>query len=176
MMSDYSQDYVQNEVWEEEDEDEDDHPDIPYEVDSNGNKSRVIPQQLKNPSVRQHAQELGLDANDRQAGVSIYYEEAGSPVKKLISQYDLFALQSLEQMPMDVVSRGGPAARVSDIRVPKENVVVAGGKEKKKREPPGTHSKSIKDRDDRAIDLSGETPVVSSRTKSKTKKPTGASV
>jgi hypothetical protein len=75
---------------------------------------------------------------------------------------------------MDVVSRGAPAARVSDIRVPKENVAVAGGKEKKKRAPPGTHSKSIKNRDDRALDLVA-TPPISSRTKSR-KKTTGTSV
>ena len=173
MMSSHSQDYVQNEVWEEEDEDEDEYPDIPYEVDSNGNKYRVLPQQLKNPSVREHAQDLGLDANDRQAGVSIY-EEAGSPVKKLISQYDLFSLQSLEQMPMDVVSRGGPAARVSDIRVPKD-VAVTGGKEKKKRAPYGSITRTKPpDPDYRALDLVA-TPPISSRTKSR-KKTTGTSV
>ena len=147
-------------------------------------KSRTTtsaPQQLKDPSVRQHAQDLGLDADesiyhdadDRQAGVSIYFEEHSSPVKT-ISRADLYALTSLEQMPMDVVSRGAPAARVSDIHVPKDVAVAGAAETKKKRAPPGTNSSTNPpDPDFRSLDLTA-TPPIASRTKSK--KTTGTEV
>jgi hypothetical protein len=137
------------------------------------------PQELKNPSVRQHAQDLGLNAdesvyhdaedNSSQAGVSLYYEEAGSPVKTFVRDdlYQLQSLFSLEQLPINVGSRRAPLARVSDIHVPKD-VAVAGGAEKKQRAPPGTNSSTKPpDPDFRSLDLTA-TPPVASRTKSKT--------
>ena len=45
-----------------------------------------------------------------------------------------------------------------------------GGVEKKKRAPPGTHSKSIKDRNAIALDWTGTTPPVAGRTRSRNEK------
>jgi hypothetical protein len=79
------------------------------------------------------------------------------------------------------VAAGGflPTSRVSDSHVPKE-VVVAGGaekREKKKRAPPGTHSRTMPaDPDFRSGDIIGNqiiptTPPISKRTRSKKKAP-----
>ena len=75
------------------------------------------------------------------------------------------------------VAAGAPiVSRVSDSHVPKD-VVVAGGKEKKKRAPPGTHSRTNPpDPDFRAGDITGNqiipiTPPISKRTRSKKKPP-----
>ena len=57
---------------------------------------------------------------------------------------------------------------VSTTLVPKD-VAVGGGVEKKKRAPPGTHSKSIKDRELRAGDIIGN-QIVPKETSSKKKK------
>lgn len=75
------------------------------------------------------------------------------------------------------VAAGAPnLSRVSDSHVPKD-VVVAGGKEKKKRAPPGTHSRTMPaDPDFRSGDITGNqiipiTPPISKRTRSTKKAP-----
>ncbi len=150
-------------------------------MDSNGNKFKTIPQdyqqapfdfshlrgpkdpstypsapqQLKDPSVRQNTQDLGLDTDESiyhdtdddssRDGESIYFEEDGSPVKTFgqLAKSDLYSLTTLENLSIQSctnVAAGGPQlARVSDIHVPKDLTVV-GGAEKKKRAPPGTNS------------------------------------